>query len=272
MRRTIQSTDEGPKVMDADDKPKKIVLETDAEAVRLARDLVATARHGALAVYNHETGFPGASRVALATDMDGTPIILVSSLSGHTRPMLEDPRTSLLVGAMGKGDPLAHPRITLFTRARRIERDTDEGKRVRRRYLARQPKASLYADFGDFAFFRLEIQGSSMNGGFGKAYELTPGDLALKGDVDGVAAMEEGAIAHMNEDHREAVDLYARVIGRAEAGSWRIAALDSEGMDLVAGDKTCRVWYPAPLENASELRGMLAHMAAEAREEIGALQ
>lgn len=251
------------------DRPKQVIRETDAEAIRLARGLIATARHGALAVVNRETGFPGASRVALATDIDGTPIILVSSLSGHTKPMLDEPRTSLMVGDVGKGDPLAHPRITLFTRARLIDRDSDEGRRVRRRYLARQPKASLYADFGDFAFFRLEIEHASLNGGFGKAYELTAADLAMPGDAAGVADMEEGAVGHMNEDHLEAIELYARVFGKAEAGAWRMATLDPEGMDLVSGDKVCRVWFPKPLENAGDLRKVLVQMASQARETTG---
>jgi putative heme iron utilization protein len=254
------------------DKPKQVIRDTDDEAIRLARTLIATARHGALAVINRETGFPGASRVALATDIDGTPIILVSALSGHTRPMLDEPRTSLMVGEVGKGDPLAHPRITLFTRARRIDRNSEEGRRVRRRYLARQPKAALYADFGDFAFFRMEIERASLNGGFGKAYELTAEDLAMRGDADGVAETEEGAVAHMNEDHGEAISLYARVFGKARDGSWRIATLDAEGMDLVDGDRICRVWFPSPLESAADLRKILVQMATDARQQSGAMQ
>jgi putative heme iron utilization protein len=252
-----------------EDKPKQVIRETDDEAIRLARTLIATARHGALAVVDHASGFPGASRVALATDVDGTPVILVSALSGHTRPMLDDPRTSLMVGEVGKGDPLAHPRVTLYTRARKLDRDSVEGRRVRARYLARQPKAALYADFGDFAFFRLEIERASLNGGFGKAYELTAGDLALKGDSAGVVEIEESAVAHMNDDHREALDLYARVFARAGSGYWRLATLDAEGMDLVDGDRVCRVWFPAPLRQAADLRSVLVGMAAEAREKLG---
>ena len=37
----------------------------------------------------------------------------------------------------------------------RAERTADE--RVRERFLARHPKAKLYAGFGDFSFWRLEI-------------------------------------------------------------------------------------------------------------------
>ncbi|QKV17065.1 HugZ family protein [Oricola thermophila] len=253
------------------DKQQKLVRETDEEAIRLARTLVATARHGALAVMMPgEKGIPGASRVALATDFDGTPVILVSSLAWHTRAIVEAPDCSLLVGEVGKGDPLAHPRISLFLRARPVERGTADHDRIRRRYLARHPKAALYADFGDFAFFRLTISRASMNGGFGKAYELTAEDLAPRGDIAGIAGIEESAINHMNEDHGEAIDLYARVFAKADAGRWKLATLDAEGMELVDGDRIARIWFPSPLQRAEDLRSVLAAMAREAREKTGA--
>jgi len=256
---------------DRADKPKQVIRETDDEAIRQARSLIATARHGALAVIvPGDSGFPGASRVALATDHDGTPVILVSSLAWHTRAIVEEPRCSLLVGEVGKGDPLAHPRISLFLTAHPVERGSPDHDRIRRRYLARHPKASLYVDFGDFAFFRLAVSHASLNGGFGKAYELTAADLASKGDIAGIAEMEEGAVAHMNEDHEDAVALYARAFAKAGAGRWKLATLDAEGMDLVDGDRVCRVWFPAPLENAADLRPILVTMAKEAREQTGA--
>ena len=178
---------------DRADKPKQVIRETDDEAIRLARTLIATARYGALAVINRETGFPGASRVALATDIDGTPVILVSALSGHTRPMLDEPRTSLMVGEVGKGDPLAHPRITCSRAPAGSTATPRKDSARRRRYLARNPKAALYADFGDFAFFRLDIERASLNGGFGKAYELTAADLAMQGDIAGNRAKSSKA-------------------------------------------------------------------------------
>jgi putative heme iron utilization protein len=265
MRQTAKSTgfETGKRPMA---KAKNVIRETDAEAIRLARDLVATARHGALAVVKPEDGFPGASRVALATDFDGTPLILVSSLSWHTKAIRAEPRCSLMAGEPGKGDPLAHPRITLFCRAIAVDRETDAGKRARRRYLARQPKAALYADFGDFSFFRLEIERASLNGGFGKAYELAAADLVMRGDAEGVASMEDGAVTHMNEDHGDAITLYAQVFANAKPGKWRIATLDSEGMELADRDRVCRVWFPAPLESAADLRNVLVEMAKGARE------
>ncbi len=68
---------------------------TDAEAIKLAKQLVRSARFGSLAVLDKDTGTPSVSRVATATDLDGSPIILVSELSPHTGAMKADPRISL---------------------------------------------------------------------------------------------------------------------------------------------------------------------------------
>ena len=160
------------------DQPKKDVIRpTDSEAVRLAKTLIRSARFGALAVLDPAIGAPMASRVGVATDIDGTPLILVSMLAAHTGALLADPRCSLLLGEPGKGDPLAHPRITLACIARRLDPGSDERGRAERRYLNRNPKAKLNAGLGDFHFFRLETQAASLNGGFVKAYQLSSADI-----------------------------------------------------------------------------------------------
>jgi heme iron utilization protein len=152
---------------------KDVIRPTDDDALALAKSLVHSVRHGALAVLDPATGAPQASRVAVAIDLDGTPIILVSSLSGHTSGLMADPRCSLLLGEPGKGDPLAYPRITLACEAERVERGSEAQLRVASRFLERHPKAKLYADFADFSYFLLHPKSASLNGGFGKAYRLT---------------------------------------------------------------------------------------------------
>jgi hypothetical protein len=122
-----------------------------------------------------------ASRTAFACDEDGAPVVLVSRLAAHTAALEADPRCSLLVGEPGAGDPLAHPRVTLVGRARRLERDSAEGARARERYLAAHPKAALYADFADFSFWRIEAARASLNGGFGRAWSLVADDLRRAG-------------------------------------------------------------------------------------------
>lgn len=252
---------------------KKVLRETDDEAIALAKHLIGTARHGALAALPAQTGgFPNVSRVQLSTDFDGVPVMLVSALSPHMSAVMQNPECALLLGEPGKGDPLAHPRMTIYATAKRIERGTEDHGRIRRRHLARHPKAELYADFGDFAFFRLEPDSASLNGGFGKAYALTASDLEIAGDAAGIMAIEAGAVAHMNQDHRDAIALYAEKLAGADPGKWRLATMDSEGMDLALGDRLIRVAYPEPLKSAARLRTVLKEMADMARAKRGSDQ
>lgn len=249
------------------EEPKKEVIRpTDAEAVRLARTLVRSARFGAIAVLEPGTGTPLASRVGVATDLDGTPLVLISGLAAHTRALLADPRCSLLVGEPGKGDALAHPRLTLICRARRLDRAAAEGERARRRYLNRNPKGKLYADLGDFAFFRLEIERASLNGGFGKAYLLGHADLVVDGPInEALAGSEQAALDHMNSDHLDAIAVYARHFARAKGEGWTLTGFDADGMDLVLGDEARRVLFPEPLQAAQDLRVTLVEMARAGR-------
>lgn len=255
----------------SEDKPRKkdkeVLRQTDEEARRLGRSLLRLSSFGALATLEEGTGHPLASRVALASDLDGTPIILISQLSGHRKALDADSRCSLLLGEPGKGDPLAHPRISLMCRAVRVARGNAQRERLKQRYLARQPKAELYADFGDFDFFRLEVERASLNGGFGKAYALTREDLILReADCAELAEREAGAVAHMNEDHSDAVKLYAEVLLGLEKGEWRLTGLDPEGADLKDGSRLARIWYADHLEEKLEMRPALVALAKKARE------
>ncbi|MFM1991968.1 MAG: hypothetical protein RJA99_4925 [Pseudomonadota bacterium] len=165
------------------------VQPADDAARALAARLLAGARHGALATVEPGSGHPMATRVAVALDDDGTPLLLVSALSAHSGALDADPRCSLLLGEPGAGDPLAHPRLTVFGRARRVARESVDGARVRERWLAAHPKAALYVDFGDFTFWRVEPERGSLNGGFGRAHRLEAGELlgAARGDGAGSA-------------------------------------------------------------------------------------
>ncbi|MCG6882747.1 MAG: pyridoxamine 5-phosphate oxidase [Silicimonas sp.] len=144
--------------------------ETDDEARALACRLLSEARYGALGVLVDDAPF--VTRVALQPG-DGHLVTLVSDLAPHTDALRESPDASLMIGNPGRGDPLAHPRMTLQVSARFIEK-TPEAART---YLATQPKAQLYIGFADFHLVRLDPAEIWLNGGFGKAYRLAPGDL-----------------------------------------------------------------------------------------------
>ena len=231
-----------------------------AEAKRLLRGV----RAGSLATLSG-SGAPFASLVTLATDHDGAPLILVSQLSAHTRHLDRDARCSLLLAEGGAGDPLSHPRLTVTGAAVKVT-DPEARRAVRARFLARHPAAELYADFGDFSFWRVAMDQAHLNGGFARAAPRPPppGDDPVA-EAGTLIAAEAGAIAHMNGDHAEALDLYARVIGGRPGGAWVVTGIDPDGLDLSQGDLTARIPFPERVLTPGDLRGVLVRMADAAR-------
>jgi len=232
----------------------------------LAKTLLRATRAGTLGTLDRNTGHPFASLVNIATDVDGAPVILTSRLSTHTANLEHDGRASILLAATGKGDPLAHPRLTVLGTFAQIEKESADEARVRRRFLARHPKSELYVGFGDFSFWRMAVASAHLNGGFARAADLDAADLMtdLAGAEELIAA-EEGAVAHMNADHAEATRLYATKLLGEDDGAWRISGLDPDGADLTAGDRTARLAFPQRITTASELRQVLVELAKEAR-------
>src|SRR5262249_6721567 len=150
-----------------------------------------------------------------------------------------DGRASVLMASTGKGDPLAHPRLTVIGAFRPLARDDPEEARVRRRFLARHPKADLYAGFTDFSFWRLGVVSAHLNAGFARAADLKAADVMTDlAGAENLIESEEGAVAHMNDDHADAVRLYATKLLGAEDGAWRLTGLDPEGLDLALGETT----------------------------------
>lgn len=232
----------------------------------VAKDLLRGTRAGALATIDRNTGHPFASLVNIATDADGSPSILISRLATHTANLEADPRASVLLAAAGKGDPLAHPRLTVLGTFVKIARETPDAERVQRRFLARHPKSRLYAGFGDFSFWRLNVVSAHLNGGFARAADLAAGDVLTRiDDAAEIVAAEENAVAHMNADHADAVRLYAtRLLGKTD-GAWQITGVDPEGIDLALGDQVERMPFVERVTSGHALRKALADLAAKAR-------
>jgi putative heme iron utilization protein len=238
----------------------------DFDPKAVAKGLLRATRAGALATIDRNTGHPFASLVNVATDVDGSPLILVSRLSTHTANLEVDGRASLLLASTGKGDPLAHPRLTLLGSFVRIARDDPQQPRVRRRFLARHPKSELYAGFGDFSFWRLQTVSAHLNGGFARAADLKAADVMTNvAGAESLAAAEASAVTHMNDDHAEAVRLYATKLLGAEDGAWRLTGLDPEGLDLACGDATLRLPFAERVTSAEQLRKAVVDLAAKAR-------
>ncbi len=234
---------------------KNILQPVDDEAQALARRLLRTARFGALATLDTASGTPVASRVAVATEIDGTPLILISMLAGHTAALLSDPRCCLMIGEPGKGDPLAHPRMSVRCEAQRLDRQNDDGRHAQRRYLNRHPKSSLYADFADFSYFRLRVHSASLNGGFGRAHALDTNHMVIwHNAMAQFLDAEQSAIDHMNSDHADTVDRLVTAAGALPAAGWKLTGIDPEGFDLMRGDIAYRTRFPKMLKSPENIR------------------
>lgn len=160
------------------EQPTSPIRPTDDQARIIAHSILAAVRYGALATIETTTGAPMATKIAVGYAPDEGLFGYLSDLAQHTQNLRANVNVSLLLEtAADKGDPMNAPRLTLMAKARRVERDTPEHNTLRDLYLARFPKAKLYIGFTDFAFYRFDIAKAHLNGGFGKAFVLTPADL-----------------------------------------------------------------------------------------------
>jgi len=224
-----------------------------------ARNLLRRARTATLATLNADDGVPYASLVNVATDVQGHPLLLVSTLAWHTRNLLADPRASLMVAEVPpSGDALTGPRVSVMGRFVKVADDA-----VRRRYLARHPAAELYAGFGDFAFWRMEPERAHAVAGFGRI-ETIPADEMFP-SADEMTALEDGAVAHMNEDHEDAIQRFAGTLLGATPGGWKIMGIDPDGADLRRGDEVLRLPFSRPVYSAGALRKLLAELGGQTK-------
>jgi putative heme iron utilization protein len=236
----------------------------DFDPRNLAKSLLRRSRQGALATLMANSGDPYCSLVNVASDSDGAPILLISRLAVHTRNILADPRVSLMLDERAAGDPLEGARIMLAGRAE--EAGPDQLESLRRRYLNAHPSAATFADFKDFSFFRISPSGAHLVAGFGRIVDLKPDQFLTDiSDAGALLEAEQGAIEHMNADHREAMDLYATRLLGAGSADWRCTGCDPEGIDMQADRTTLRLDFPERVTDPGELRKMLVKLAEAAR-------
>jgi hypothetical protein len=228
-----------------------------------ARKLIRAAASATLAT--SADGAPFASLVTPAAAPDLSLLMLLSSLSEHTRHLRAEPRCALLFcGTPETANPQTAPRVTLTGLAEPVPEA--EAPALKARWLARHPYAALYADFADFSLWRVKPGGALLVGGFARAHRLKLAELLP--DPAAVAALlaaERDILDHVNADHADAVAAIAQGLLGGGPGVWRMAAADTDGCDLALQERVLRLPWPAPVTDADGVRKALILAARDAR-------
>lgn len=228
-----------------------------------ARQLLRRARTAALGTSNLDPTGPYISLANIATDGAGYPVIFISKLAWHTRNILADPSGSVMVSEIpAEGDALTGPRVTVMGEFQPVAAADIAG-----RYAEHHPAARFYLEFPDFSFWRLFPRKIHAVAGFGRIETMEPDEVFLpESTAAAVMAGAPSAIAHMNADHADAVELYATKLLAAGPGNWRITTIDPDGAHLGLGDKVLRLAFDEPVASPDGLRQAFVALARKARE------
>ena len=233
-----------------------------------ARTLVYLQHVGSLATLSTKhPDWPFGSVMPYGLDDLGRPTFLMSTLAMHTQNLLRDARASLLVTPPDTDDdPLGTARITLMGTVTPVSQE--EYTEVREGYLARHADASLWVDFGDFGFYRMEVTDTYFVGGFGVMGWVSAEDYS-RAAVDPLADIAASILQHMNTDHSEALALMAQHFGACPATSARMTMVDRLGFHLQVTNADAvhglRLPFRREVRHADEVRQVLAEMTQQAR-------
>jgi putative heme iron utilization protein len=234
-----------------------------------ARTLVAQISTGTLCTLAQDPeGYPYGSFVTVGFD-EADPVFLISALAEHTKNLERDPRASLLVAESGAADPLANGRVTMLGPCTQVDGD---GGSARTAFLAAHPNAAYYADFSDFAFWKLRVNAIRYIGGYGRMSWVSQADWR-HAEPDPLAASAAAVIEHMNADHADALVLYCQAFSKAtDITAATMTGVDRYGFDMSAktpeGPRPVRVAFPKPVNTPEEVRATLVAMVKEARSRV----
>jgi putative heme iron utilization protein len=236
--------------------------------------------HGFAVISTHsksDPDYPSGSVVGFAPDEQGRPLFIFSGMSTHTQDILSDKHCSLTVAAKGfKG--AADGRVNLMGRASLIK-DKQEQELAKEIYLKKHPGA-FWVNFGDFNWFRMEVDKVRFVGGFARAGSVTDEEYATaKPDV--VSEFGPQIAQHMNDDHMSGTIAIVQAVVPGMAGpdvpeitEAIITSVDSLGM-FVKVTRTepvaflpqsfkVRVPFPRQAESRKDVKTLIVELTQQA--------
>ncbi|XP_012070447.1 uncharacterized protein LOC105632625 isoform X2 [Jatropha curcas] len=177
----------------------------------------------------HE-GYPSGSMVDFACDVNGSPILAVSSLAVHTKDLLANPKCSLLVAR----DPEDRTDLVITLHGDAFSVPEKEQSAIRTMYLEKHPGA-FWVDFGDFQFIRIEPKVVRYVSGVATAL-LGFGEFSKEeyqaAKVDPITQFSKPVSSHMNRDHAEDTRLIVQHSTSIAVESAYMLDIDSLGFNV----------------------------------------
>jgi putative heme iron utilization protein len=234
------------------------------------RTLVAGSSRGALSTIAADpAGYPYGSVASFGLDERGNPLFFVSLMAEHTQNAIRDPRASLLVTepVPDGSDPLASGRVTLMGTLSPVA--DDDRQTARDLYLAANPTSAYYIDFGDFTFYRLDVESIRYVGGYGRM-SWVDAERYADAEADPLVDAAAGIIEHMNADHAEAQVLFCKyLLDRTDTTEASMSSVDRYGFEMIAvspsGRAALRLGFPEECTTGDEVRKAMVALVADAR-------
>lgn len=249
-----------------------------ASAAIAARALMRRAAAGVLATQSVAVeGYPLGSVVPFVLTPDGRCVVYVSRIAQHTKNFEQDRRASLTVveaDLSGRdGDPQAFGRVSVLGDACRLEGAELEAARAR--YETFFPESRGHSGVHDFDYWAIAPVRIRYIGGFGAIHWIDREAFCLP--TAEWQAGEGGIVAHMNEDHRDAMAVIwqqkrgapATTEGGALEAEPAMLAGDPEGFHMRWGAETAYVPFAVYCETALEVRKEMVRLTQEARAAAG---
>ena len=134
---------------------------------------------------------------------------------------------------------------------------------------AANPTSAYYIDFGDFTFYRLDVESIRYVGGYGRMSWVDAAGYA-EAEPDPLADAVVGIIEHMNADHAEAQVLFCRhLLARPDTTEASMSAVDRYGFEMIAvspaGRAAVRLGFPEECTTGEQVRRAMVALVADAR-------
>jgi putative heme iron utilization protein len=177
---------------------------------------------------------------------------------------LVDPRCSLTVAEKDfKGN--ADARVNLMGTASKLGKEDIDG--AKELYRKKHPDA-FWVDFGDFTWFKIDVEKIHYVGGFGKI-----GGVPIKeyrdAKPDEISAFGGHIASHMNDDHMEStIAMIESAVPGIAATEAIITSVDSLGMFVKVTRKSkdqvqqfkMRLPFPRPAKDRKDVKNVIVEM------------